>query len=406
MYGETRVKNHFEQGNTYLKEGNYEEAVNEFQYAIKDNPYVPEIYYNLGLAHYRLHKFKESIDAFNRAMELKPYFPEAQYNIGVVYDLDDQPQKAIQAYKNAIKLLPNDAKLYFNLGLVQIKIEHYVEAKKQLTKAIQLDPQLIDAYHNLGYLAELEGDLDLAQSFYKKAISLDQTHMLADYNLKRISAKKIKRMESPIESKQSPLSFEGNLKINMGKDVELGNRENTLLSKEGHGYAYYALPNQRIALFINFGLTSKDFDKAVDGDSSSVDFKRIIGPAYGGGLSFAKVPIKKLKLNVDGKISFLTGKNEGEKTDGYKVNYNWSLYSLEARGTYSDFALTNPYAGIRFSKLDGTFKLGDTSLDVNQSNTIGIFFGAQYHYSKSIDFDARINIIDEMSLAFSIVYIL
>ncbi|MGA1823273.1 MAG: tetratricopeptide repeat protein [bacterium] len=407
MYCAVKDDNHFEKGKLFLNQRDYESAAAEFEQAIRSYPYAPEIYYNLGLVYYRQHKFDESIRNFKKALELKPYFPEAQYNLGVVYDCNNQPEKAIEAYNQVIKLMPDDANLYFNIGLCEIKIGQYLEAKKKLNRAIQLDPQLADAYHNLGYLAELEGDRQLAASFYEKVISIDPTHKLANRNLKRVSIKKEKKLDKPTEFKRMPaqikpsLSIGADLKVTFGKDVEFDNADNTISSKDFLGNLLYSFPNERVNVFLSFGLTSKDFDKAVNGNYSSVGFKRIIGPAYGGGINLSIFTHKELRF--DSEISLLAGINEGEGE--YKVEYDWMYYSIEAKATYHGFRQTIiPYAGISLTKLDGKFKLQGSSLNLNEADPVGLFVGAQYQYNPRVNFETCLKLIDETSLLFSLTY--
>lgn len=70
----------FLSGNTYYAEGNYAEAITEYQLLVEQQPSA-EAYYNLGNAYFKQGDLAQSILAYERALRLKPSFKDAQHNL-------------------------------------------------------------------------------------------------------------------------------------------------------------------------------------------------------------------------------------------------------------------------------------------------------------------------------------
>ena len=63
---------------------------------------------------------------------------------------------------------------YIDLGVGYIRNGEYARAKENLTTALELDPKSPEAHHAFGRLFQVEGDYDLAETHFKRAISLDR----------------------------------------------------------------------------------------------------------------------------------------------------------------------------------------------------------------------------------------
>jgi tetratricopeptide (TPR) repeat protein len=70
----------FLNGNTQYAEGNYAEAVVQYQQLIDQQPSA-EAYYNLGNAYFKQGELAQSILAYERALRLNPSYKDAQHNL-------------------------------------------------------------------------------------------------------------------------------------------------------------------------------------------------------------------------------------------------------------------------------------------------------------------------------------
>lgn len=94
-------KNSFEAafniGNTYYKQGKYEEAIEQFKTmaaTFRDNKSrLAEIYHNIGNAYYKMKKLDESIEAYKEALRNNPNDEETRYNLKKLLKKKQQQQQ-------------------------------------------------------------------------------------------------------------------------------------------------------------------------------------------------------------------------------------------------------------------------------------------------------------------------
>lgn len=70
----------FTQANAQYAEGNYAEAITQYEQVIQQQP-AAEAYYNLGNAYFKQGELAQSILAYERALRLKPSYKDAKHNL-------------------------------------------------------------------------------------------------------------------------------------------------------------------------------------------------------------------------------------------------------------------------------------------------------------------------------------
>ena len=94
-------------GNTYYKKGNAEDATKQFMQAAgttKDPIEQSKAYYNLGNSYLKSEKYQESVDAYKMALRQNPKDDDARYNLAyALAKLKAQQQKNNQQNKNQQK---------------------------------------------------------------------------------------------------------------------------------------------------------------------------------------------------------------------------------------------------------------------------------------------------------------
>lgn len=61
---------HYDRGRLLQNEGNYEDALREYQEALKSYPDSPLVYYNMGLCYGELKRYGEGVSAMEKALYL------------------------------------------------------------------------------------------------------------------------------------------------------------------------------------------------------------------------------------------------------------------------------------------------------------------------------------------------
>lgn len=95
---------HFNRGNQHMANNQPKAAISEYSMAVELDPSQERIYYNMGLAYYRLVLFQQAIDSYWKAIKQKSDFGEAWYNLALAFDKIGETEKAFIAYEKYHKL--------------------------------------------------------------------------------------------------------------------------------------------------------------------------------------------------------------------------------------------------------------------------------------------------------------
>lgn len=154
------------------KEGHIDEAIQQFQEAIRLKPDFAEARYNLGTALGKEGQGDEAIRQFQEAIHLKPDYADAHYNLGNALFKKGQGDEAIYQFQEAVRLEPDHADAHFNLGAALFKKGQSAEAIQQFQEVIRLEPDLAYAHYYLGTALGHEGHIDGAIQQFQEALRL------------------------------------------------------------------------------------------------------------------------------------------------------------------------------------------------------------------------------------------
>ncbi len=107
---------HAQIGDIYAGLGLYEDAIQEYQKALKLQPGYADIRNKLGIAYKEVGRFDEAISELQKAIEINPRYVQAYINLGLVYYTQGEKEKARQLWKEILMEFPDNqlAKLYNN----------------------------------------------------------------------------------------------------------------------------------------------------------------------------------------------------------------------------------------------------------------------------------------------------
>ena len=97
-------------GVVYRTSGRIDDAIREYEAAIRLDPTDAVTYHNLGLAHRARGAWADAERAYRRALELRPEQAETHYNLAILYDLFlNRPEDALTQYRAVLSLGGPDA---------------------------------------------------------------------------------------------------------------------------------------------------------------------------------------------------------------------------------------------------------------------------------------------------------
>jgi len=167
----TSAKGAYSRGMVYYNAGEYENAVSEFQQAIKESPANAEAYFYLGMCHKEIHS-TDAVDAFKTAISIKPGYTEAYCNLGIVYNKLNMHKEAAAALREALQINPNYSEALLNLGIAYALGKEYRAAAKVLEKAVRMDMDA-KAYYYLGICYAALKMHGKAIDAFQEAVNLD-----------------------------------------------------------------------------------------------------------------------------------------------------------------------------------------------------------------------------------------
>lgn len=144
------AKKAYNEGNKYLKAGDYENAVKQYQEALniaKDY----RIYYQLGITLKKQGKLNEAEDAFNNAIKANSNFDIGYNGLGSTYFTDGKYAEAVEAFKKFEQLTKQKTskeQAKENIALALTKQADAVKKDGNYPKAAELLTEALTYSHN------------------------------------------------------------------------------------------------------------------------------------------------------------------------------------------------------------------------------------------------------------------
>lgn len=156
-------------GNVYFKQCEYIQARVQYEAAIRLQPENPVYLSNVGLTYYFEKLYKDALQFFNKSLAYDPDYLLALNYGGNCNLILGEYTMAENRYRHCIALQPEESFYFSNLGISLIKQNKIEEAEENLQHAFSLNNDNPDAITNLGYIAYRKGELEKAKEYYYKA---------------------------------------------------------------------------------------------------------------------------------------------------------------------------------------------------------------------------------------------
>jgi type IV pilus biogenesis/stability protein PilW len=178
----------FNRGKLLHQEQQYREAIKEYQAALKLDDQNPFVFNALGLAFAALRDFAPALKAFNQALALNPDLTDVYNNIGMVYSEQGAKEKAFEAFSRAVRN-PNyttPEKALYNMGNLYLEDGNLELAEMHFRRAVEKQAKFALGYRGLAKVYLKMNQVDLAVAQFEKAVELAPEDAESLFQLARI----------------------------------------------------------------------------------------------------------------------------------------------------------------------------------------------------------------------------
>lgn len=188
------AERHFHEAMVFERDGDAENAIEEYKAAIKEYPDYFEAHYNLGHLYLDRHGYSEAIAELKTTINLRPDNAAAHFALGLALKDNHDLNGAVAEYQEAIRLNPQLTGPHNNLANVLYMKRDFNGAIQQYRDALALEPKnsdklsqqartdLANTHTNLGSALDDAGRPDEAIAEYKIALQLAPRDAKTHYN--------------------------------------------------------------------------------------------------------------------------------------------------------------------------------------------------------------------------------
>jgi len=151
----------------------YEESIKLHQEILDLDPYSYLAWYNLGHAQSYLGNYNEAVEAYEYAYIINPQFEFAYRDCAELCFEIKKYLKALNCYLELLEQVKTDSDIYFCIGQCYQQLKEYDAARSYYTQTLQSDPLNDEVLYFIGECYAEEGEWKSALRYYKKAMRIE-----------------------------------------------------------------------------------------------------------------------------------------------------------------------------------------------------------------------------------------
>lgn len=159
---------HYAKGLSLTSLIKFEQAIDAYSEAIKQNPQFVIIYLHRGNLYQLLNKNDLAIRDYTEAVKFNSSLDSVYYRRGILYHEKKEYDLAIVDFNNFIKFNPSDDFAYYIRGLSYLSKENFNLAIRDFTKSIGLNPTKKFSYFNRAIAYDKIGQKEKAEADRRK----------------------------------------------------------------------------------------------------------------------------------------------------------------------------------------------------------------------------------------------
>jgi Flp pilus assembly protein TadD len=180
------AKQHFDYGLALQKEGQWEQAEQQYKIALSYKPADAKSQMNLATVLMAQARYDAAVPHMEEALRLQPDNGEFHFGYASLLQRLGRGDEAGLQYEAAARLLPDSPEAHYDYALILASASKGNDALRELQRAVQLKPDYADAQLKLADALFAKGDLEKAKMHYTTALGADPKLAVAHNSLGRL----------------------------------------------------------------------------------------------------------------------------------------------------------------------------------------------------------------------------
>jgi len=178
------VEVQYELAEIYSRQRDFSSAVNAYRKVLEINPNLGEAYFGLGSVYVRMMKWSEAIAPLEKAIQLGVQEQEAWRLMATAFEEMKNFERAAEAYEKYVSFNPPEAwGAYLRLGLCRLELQQFEAAVKALEEAQKRKPDDIKVNYSLAQAYQKAKQYENAEKTYRLLAELSPADASSYYGL-------------------------------------------------------------------------------------------------------------------------------------------------------------------------------------------------------------------------------
>lgn len=184
-------------GATHARNNVWQNWISIWSDTVSRSPGKPRAHNVLGIGYYYSLKFDEALREYQEAVRLKPDYIEAYYNMGLALKEKKQYAESLNMFLKVLSISAFNAdqyaKAYNEIGINYAEMGEPDQAVKAFASSVKFDPESIEYRNNYAFALKVKGNLDDALREFQTVVQLDPRN---DYAINAVTEIKFEIVKS------------------------------------------------------------------------------------------------------------------------------------------------------------------------------------------------------------------
>ncbi len=194
------IKVHYRKGIASARAARWDEAINEYKFALTYNPNSGSVLRSLAFAYASKGQFALAEQQYQAALGSEPDDAFGHADFAILLSEQGEKNRAMQQLEEAVKLAPKATALHVDLGWMSEAGGDLDKAKSEFETAVKLAPKQGSLWVHLGKIYAKQADVSQARNAFSRALVIDSTDEEARTELKKLSAADVPEGNSPTDA--------------------------------------------------------------------------------------------------------------------------------------------------------------------------------------------------------------